>query len=228
MKGIVTGVVDVRRKAKFRSERISQLVFGERVRVLGSEGDYLRVVGADKLEGYVLEKLIGDLDGERSYKLAARHAAKGLQLPFGSYVSEEEAKSFRVPSKLLVPVDRRFEPQRISKPFLGVPYLWGGTSDFGYDCSGFTQRLYRYSGIEIPRNSNWQRDAAEKVRSLDSARPGDLIFFRGHVGLHLGGKIMIHSNLSHGGVSTTDLADGSEYSRLLMSRFQGVGRFPRP
>jgi hypothetical protein len=225
VKRIITGVVDLRRKARFRSERISQLIFGEAVELLGSDGEYLRVVGPDKLEGYVLGTLVGDLEGERSYKLASRRAGDGLQLPFGSYLSEKEARRFGIPWKLLVPLEKSFEPYKLGRMFLGVPYLWGGTSDFGYDCSGFTQRLFRYSGIEIPRNSNWQRDAGQKVKDLDHARNGDLVFFRGHVAIYLGDGKIIHANLSHGGVSITDLKDRSEYSRVLMSGFQGVRRF---
>lgn len=225
MKGVLVGVADMRRKPKFRSERTSQLVYGEAVRVLGSEEDYFRVVGPDGLEGYMQKSLLGDLEGDREYKLASRHAAEGLQLPFGSYLSEKEAARFKVSKKLLVPAEKKFEPTGLCRAFLGVPYLWGGTSDFGYDCSGFTQRLYRYSGVEIPRNSNWQRDAGKKVKDFDHARRGDLVFFSGHVGMLLHDQTMIHANLSHGGVSITDLGDGSSYSRYLMSVFQGIRRF---
>jgi hypothetical protein len=225
VKGVIVGVADLRRKPKFRSERISQLIYGERVKVLGSEDDYLKVVGADGLEGYMQKTLVGDLDGDRAYKLLARHAARGLQFPFGAYLSEEEATRYCIPKKLLVSVDERFEPTSLSKPFLGVPYLWGGTSDFGYDCSGFTQRLFRYSGTELPRNSNRQRDAGAKVKGFSHAKKGDLVFFTGHVGLHLGNRVIIHANLSHGGVSITDLSDGSDYSSQLMAVFQGIRRY---
>lgn len=227
MKGVITGVADLRRRAKFRSERVSQLIFGEVVKVLGAEGDYLRVVGPDKLEGYMLGSLVDELDGERSFKLASRHAGDGLQLPFGSYLSEREVKCLSIPDRLLVPADAPFEPHKLSHRFLGVPYLWGGTSDFGYDCSGFTQRLFRYSGVELPRNSNWQRDAGKKIKDFSLAKKDDLVFFRGHVGLYLGGGRIVHSNLSHGGVSVTDLQDGSEYSQNLMKGFQGIRRFER-
>jgi gamma-D-glutamyl-L-lysine dipeptidyl-peptidase len=225
VKGITAGVADLRGKAKFRSERISQLIFGEEVKFLGTEAGYVRVIGADKLPGYVLGSLVGDLDGPRAYKLASHFAGHGVQLPFGSYLSEEDAKRWEVPKRLLAPIDSPADPAAMSKQFLGVPYLWGGTSDFGYDCSGFTQRLYRYAGIEIPRNSNWQRDAGVKVEGFDVAKRGDLVFFRGHVALHLGSRVLIHANLTHGGVSTTDLKDGSPYSKLLMGSFQGIRRF---
>ena len=227
MKRVAVGVADLRRKPKFRSERVSQLVYGEAVTADGGEGGYLKVVGPDGLAGYMQKTLVGDLDGDRAYKLAARHAAEGLQFPFGSYLSEKEASKYRVPKKLLVPVEKRFDPTTLSRAFMGVPYLWGGTSDFGYDCSGFTQRLYRFSGVELPRNSSWQRDAGEKVKGFETAERGDLVFFSGHVGMLLKGRQMIHANLSHGGVSITDLGDGSPYSRALMEVFQGIRRFER-
>ena len=84
------------------------------------------------------------------------------------------------------------------------PYLWGGTSEFGFDCSGLTQRLYRFAGIELPRNSSWQRDYLEEVKSFSESIPGDLIFFKGHVGIHLGHKIMIHANGKHASVTTLE------------------------
>jgi gamma-D-glutamyl-L-lysine dipeptidyl-peptidase len=225
VKGVTVGVADLRTKPKFRSERTSQLIYGEAVRILGSEDGYLKVVGPDKLEAYIQKTLVGDLEGERAFKLAGRHAAEGIQFPFGSYLSEAEAKRFRVPKRLLVSIGSGADPTKLARRFLGVPYLWGGTSEFGYDCSGFTQRLFRYSGIELPRNSNWQRDAGEKIRDFQHAKPRDLVFFSGHVGLHLGNSVIIHANLSHGGVSITDLSDGGGYSKNLMSIFQGIRRF---
>ena len=225
LKGVIKGVADVRLKPKFRSERISQLIFGEEVKVLGSEDGYLRVAGPDRMEGYIQSSLIGEMDHQRAFKLRARHASGGLLFPFGSYLSENEAGRYGVPTKLLVPIEEELEPASLSKDFLGVPYLWGGTSEFGYDCSGFTQRLFRYSGIELPRNANWQRDAGTKVNDFLQAKRGDLVFFAGHVALFLGGRVIIHANLGHGGVSITDLSDGTEYSDHLMRGFQGIRRF---
>ncbi len=225
VKGVAFGVADMRSEPKFRSERISQLVYGEEVRVLGSKDGYYRAKGRDRYEGYIQKSLVDDLDGDRAFKLAGRHQADGILFPFGSYLSEKDARRFEVPRKLLVPVHRTADPVALSKRFLGVPYLWGGTSDFGYDCSGFTQRLFRYSCIELPRNADWQRDAGETVDGFDAARRGDLVFFTGHVAIYLGDRRIIHANLSHGGVSVTDLSDGSAYSRRLHGILEGIRRF---
>jgi gamma-D-glutamyl-L-lysine dipeptidyl-peptidase len=228
------GVVDLRKKPKFRSERISQLIYGEEVRVnergSNTNSGYVPIEGPDNMEGYALRDLIEtkshrDSRRKKCYKLKFRVTCEELVLPFGSYLSEEEVDILKIQRRALAPIDENTEPVKLAQMFLGVPYLWEGTSDFGFDCSGFTQRLFRYCGKEIPRNSNWQRDASAKVESFDEARPNDLVFFKGHVGLYLGNYKMIHANLTHGGVSTSDLSDGSDYSKRLHSIFQRIGRF---
>ena len=79
-----------------------------------------------------------------------------------------------------------------AKRFLGLPYLWAGTSGFGFDCSGLTYELYRAVGIAIPRDAEPQDEAGRAVARRD-LRPGDLVFFRtgpagpvDHVGLFAG------------------------------------------
>lgn len=80
-----------------------------------------------------------------------------------------------------------------AKNFLGVPYLWGGTSpNTGFDCSGFVQYVYAYFGVNLPRTSQEQVSAGEKIdTSIDSLKPGDLLFWGDsnaphHVGIYIG------------------------------------------
>ena len=85
-----------------------------------------------------------------------------------------------------------------AKRFLGLQYLWAGTSGFAYDCSGFTYSVYRALGITIPRDAGPQSRAGTAVASRSSLRPGDLLFFRNasgihHVAMYIGGGQMIHS-----------------------------------
>jgi gamma-D-glutamyl-L-lysine dipeptidyl-peptidase len=88
--------------------------------------------------------------------------------------------------------------------FMGVPYLWGGKSFFGLDCSGFTQVVYKYYGINIPRDS---KDQAKKGRPVnrDEIQPGDLLFFKKHVGIAISNTDYLHSSLSQGGVHINNL-----------------------
>lgn len=86
-----------------------------------------------------------------------------------------------------------------ARRFLGLQYLWAGTSGFGFDCSGFTYSVFRQLGVTIPRDAGPQASVGRSVTSRRALRAGDLVFFRDaggaihHVGICVGGGRMIHS-----------------------------------
>ncbi|MDE6106797.1 MAG: C40 family peptidase, partial [Bacteroidales bacterium] len=77
----------------------------------------------------------------------------------------------------LTETERREALLKSAAQWLNTPYLWGGKSIFGTDCSGFTQTLYRIYGIRLPRDAKDQAGAGEAVNFLDEAKPADLLFF---------------------------------------------------
>lgn len=91
----------------------------------------------------------------------------------------------------------------LAQQFLGVPYVWGGSSPNGFDCSGFVQYVYAQKGIHLPRTADIQATAGRPVSKAE-LQPGDLVFFASdyvnisHVGIYAGNGQMIHASTTHG------------------------------
>lgn len=114
------------------------------------------------------------------------------------------------------------------KSLLGVPYLWGGRTPLGFDCSSFTQQVLAEQGCALPRDAQQQFAACRPLASRAEAREGDLIFFGrprgpvGHVGLALGGGYYAHARRS---VHIGSLDDGNPlYESDLGAQLRGFGR----
>jgi cell wall-associated NlpC family hydrolase len=88
----------------------------------------------------------------------------------------------------------------LASRFLGVPYLWGGISPLGFDCSGLVQAAFGFYGIRLPRDSKDQRGEGFAVER-DGLHPGDLLFFPGHVAISCGGREFVHATASRGMVA---------------------------
>ncbi|ALW90358.1 peptidase [Deinococcus actinosclerus] len=105
--------------------------------------------------------------------------------------------------------------------FLDTPYVWGGRSAWGLDCSGLTQLVYGAFGRDLPRDADQQQAFLTPV---NEAQPGDLAFFPGHVGLMLGGRRLLHANATHMRVTVETLGEG-EYGARLQAELSGFGRW---
>src|SRR3954447_4335710 len=112
----------------------------------------------------------------------------------------------------------------LSKRFLGLPYTWGGTSSFGYDCSGFTQMLCRRRAIHIPRDAQPQAewDGVSPVARQD-LRPGDLLYFGSsekhitHTGLYFGDGKFINATAFETPTVRIDNLEDPHWTRLLVA-----------
>lgn len=110
----------------------------------------------------------------------------------------------------------------LSKRFLGLPYTWGGTSSYGYDCSGFTQMLLRRRGIHMPRDAHMQAAWDGVAPVTDGLRPGDLLFFGSseqkitHTGMYIGNGAFIHATTHERPVIQISRLDDPHWARLLV------------
>jgi cell wall-associated NlpC family hydrolase len=124
-------------------------------------------------------------------------------------------------SRSTVVAHRRARVVRFARRFLGVRYVYGGSSPrTGFDCSGFTRFVYSHFGVALPHYSGAQFSMGRRV-SRAHLRPGDLLFFDGvgHVGLYLGGGRFIHAPHTGTRVSVSSL--NGWYS----SEYDGARRF---
>ena len=216
-------VVPIRKEPSDASEMISQLLFGEHYKVeeVSENEKWVRVVNAfDQYEGWIDRKQHTSISREfydqisnSDYRISTDHIA-GLSfqgqhhmVSFGSILpllsnplfSQEEQIKFNGKAKPIYTKLSRGAIIDFSKSLLNVPYLWGGRSSSGLDCSGFTQLLYRVGGYSLPRDSSQQILKGKEV-DLDSAVSGDLAFFTNkegkmnHVGLVLEDQKIIHAS----------------------------------
>jgi hypothetical protein len=124
-----------------------------------------------------------------------------------------------IPKSHLCKIGRVFEdPAAVAERFVGTPYLWGGRDSIGLDCSGLIQQALYACGRACPRDSDQQAALGAPVSAVDLKR-GDLVFWRGHVGMMVDERRLVHANGHHMEVTIEPLADAER--RIVEA---GVGR----
>lgn len=226
MKAIVLhSIVPVRDSASEGSEQLTQLRFAQTCTVLERQDNWTLIRNdADTQQGWVDTKMITPLsehewDEVQRYDLTAR-----VRMPLAYAVSENNGQTipltggtclpdyregrfsilgvpFRIDSNMVadkpVPVDDEHIMQ-LTRFYLNTPYLWGGVSAMGMDCSGFTQTIYLICGKQLLRNAREQVTQGVPVEDLSHAQAGDLVFFDhgngniSHVGMLLDSSRVIH------------------------------------
>jgi cell wall-associated NlpC family hydrolase len=137
-----------------------------------------------------------------------------------------------VPSRHIVEVDR-FVPDfvGVAERFSGVPYLWGGRSRLGLDCSGLVQLAMHAAGLDCPRDSDMQQaelgDEVTMAADLDGLMRGDLVFWKGHVGIMTDAFMLLHANAHHMAVVLEPLKTAVDRIGRAGSPITAIRRPPR-
>jgi len=218
-------IIPMRKEPQEQSEMVSQLMFGESYQVLTENDQWMQIITQyDHYTGWIDSKFYREIT-ESSFNQfqeqyptvlnsllmsIERHGAPPLLILAGSTLPGYDRKKDSLGIENEVFHIRwsfgNFGTRGLNTinktagQFLNAPYLWGGRSIFGCDCSGFVQVVYKIHGIPLKRDSSQQAEQGEIVTSLANARLGDLAFFANdegkvyHVGLILSPDEIVHSS----------------------------------
>ncbi len=203
-------VIPMRKLSSHKSEMINQILFGETFSIIEKKENWSFIkLSHDNYTGWICNnqytgtshsKINSYLLNKKYYKIKVKNINQ--QLILGSLIPKNklERKKLHIDLKLNFSEIDNFNTwfQKIAKKYLNTPYLWGGRTTVGIDCSGFTQMVYRFFKINLPRDSVQQAKKGKKI-SFKNCKIGDLAFFEEknkitHVGIILPNKKIIHSS----------------------------------
>ena len=143
---------------------------------------------------------------------AEQAAAEQAQAAPAVSTEDEAAESTTVPASSAVPQGVGSDAVAIGSNYLGTPYAWGGGAPGGFDCSGFVSYVYAQMGISLPHQSGDILNSGTVI-SASEARPGDILWWPGHVGIYAGDGQVLHSTPGPG-VSITNIWGSPTYLRV--------------
>ncbi len=238
-----------------KSELVTQLLFGEHYTVLEAQKKWVLIENAaDGYHCWIDKKQVTELS-EKEFTSINTNSQKRCGDAIG-FITDPEGHRFAIPCSSVLPgysegflkigtkkyafdgrIARHDTDSRVrhAKRLLNAPYLWGGKSVFGMDCSGLVQVVFHCAGINVPRDAHQQAGIGEPVEFIDLTQPGDLVFFDNeegriiHVGIILSEGSIIHASgnvridkIDHQGIYNESLKAYTHKTRII-KRVEKIG-----
>lgn len=219
-------ILPLRAEASEKSEMVSQLLFGEYCRIIEENGSFVKIENhIDKYTGWADKKMLSPISEDAYNNLSGSpvfrtnmpvanafcmteksiyHLSAGSLLPFYDHEKssfEITGKTFQIHPSFVTYIPDKSKENIVATCMLfqNSPYLWGGKSIFGIDCSGFVQTVFAINGYTLPRDASMQAHHGEDVNLPEQAQVGDLFFFKKeekvtHIGIYLGEDKIMHAS----------------------------------
>lgn len=236
-------IVPVRMQPADASEMVSQLLFGEHFKILEERGKWSRIrIAFDSYEGWISNSQYRKVEEDVYHQIEETIPSYSADLveyliddqnlftsvTLGAVLNSASMLNLKFSGNSVT--GKRKKPDVIETAFqyLNAPFLWGGRTPFGIDCSGFTQMAYRLNGYSLLRDSAQQARQGEALSFIEESEPGDLAFFDDsegkiiHVGIlmqdnfiiHVDGKVRI-DRIDHSGIFNLELKRHTHQLRVI-------------
>jgi cell wall-associated NlpC family hydrolase len=242
---VVVGIAPLRKEPAHQAPLLTEALYGERVTIYETdeEGWAWGQLKSDNYVGWMPASALLAPRAEPTHRVSALRTlvfpGPSIKLPPTDALPLEArvavvrqvdnlaitAPGGHIPARHLAPLDsRESDFVAVAERFVGAPYLWGGKSSIGIDCSGLVQLALSACGIPCPRDSDMQEAVLGQSISLAGLQRGDLIFWKGHVAIALGRNSMIHANAFHMAVAVEPVAEGLARIGAAGTQVTGVRR----
>jgi len=236
-------IVPMRIEPSDKSELISQLLYGNHFKIIDQRKLWCKIrVAYDGYEGWIDKKQYFDLTLEQYQNIDNNNPEYSADLIEYVQSKDKELLLITIGSSLngLSILEHHFDGTKVSgikdKPslvktafsFLNAPYLWGGNTPLGIDCSGFTQLVYKLNGYKLLRDVKQQATQGDALSFIEESDPGDLVFFDDaegniiHVGIILKDNYIIHAygkvridRLDHSGIYNAETRNHTHKLRVI-------------
>ncbi len=225
-------IVPVRLEAADTSEMVTQLLYGDHFKVLEKRKNWSKIrIAFDAYEGWLDNKQYLAIE-ENTYQqleeqpgifvsdlveFAVSNTNSLLPVCLGANIAAGKLLEHHYEGRSLSGIKNRTSVLETAMLYMNAPYLWGGKSPFGIDCSGLTQMVYKLNGYRLFRDASQQAKQGEALSFIEESTPADLAFFDNnegeiiHVGIIMPDNYIVHAHgkvridrLDHTGIFNTD------------------------